>query len=313
MLKEINISIGCYMTYFYLILSQLTISFSIVVSKYLLVNISPYLILEFRFLMASILLFVMACKLEPNFDVRSLLTWSFKDKTAFIMQGLSAGFLFNILLLTGLKESSAGTAGIISSFLPFMIILFSLIFFKEKLTKQKFISLIIATLGLILVNYKNSTTQEHLFIGDLLIFLSLIPETAYYIMSNKYNYAISPLWNAMFMNLINAIAFFPFIFFVGFNLENLESLNIIVLNLLLGITTAAFYLLWNIVSTKINSATAGLFTTVMPIGTLILAAIFLGEPIKTYQVLGLTLIIIAIVMGIKKQEKIIRKYKPNLH
>ena len=52
-----------------------------------------------------------------------------------------------------------------------------------------------------------------------------------------------------------------------------------------------------------SGATAGLFTAVMPIGTLIIAWLFLGETILMLQMLGMLLVIFSIILNAIQQKK----------
>lgn len=284
------------LAYIYLILSQLTISFSIVASRHLVKANSIYFILEVRFLFAAILLFlyaIFAGKLKELW-VQQL---TFKQWFIFAFQTLCAGLFFNLFLLNGLKFTSAGTAGIISSFLPSMIVVLSIFFLREKLDKTKSLSLALATLGLLLVNlhHRHNPDLPLAFWGDFLVFLSLVPEAIFYVLAKKVSFDMSKLAIAFYMTFINALSFIPFLWIdLALGAPISSATQSVLLNLLLGLTTVGFYVFWYLGSEKLEASVASLFTAVMPMGALVFSAIFLHEKIYFLQLLGMVFILFAL-------------------
>ena len=120
-----------------LILSQIMVAVNIVGSKHLLTHISSLFILCARFIIASLflLLIYLALHRKSRYKTKA----SLKDlnaKTWFIIiaQALCAGVFFNFLFLTGLHYTDANVAGIITSVLPAIIALLSVIFLREHMT-----------------------------------------------------------------------------------------------------------------------------------------------------------------------------------
>ncbi|WP_264770462.1 DMT family transporter, partial [Coxiella burnetii] len=61
--------------------------------------------------------------------------------------------------------------------------------------------------------------------------------------------------------------------------------------------SALFYVFWFSGCNHVSSSSAGLITAFMPIATLIIAYLFLGERITVFQLLGLGLVILSIVFN----------------
>jgi|GEM_PF-4377775 len=81
-------------------------------------------------------------------------------------------------MLSGLHFTDATSTGLITSLLPAIVICINLIFFKQKLTKKIIISLAIAILGLILINYNTiESNANNNLIGNLLVLAALLPDT----------------------------------------------------------------------------------------------------------------------------------------
>ena len=227
-----------------------------------------------------------------------------KDKLLLIMQAICGGFLFNVLILYGMKTTSATSAGIISSITPIMIFILAAAFLHEKINLQKCIAIVIVMLGLLILNTgKTTTSAEGALFGNLLVLLAVIPEALFTILSKSVGKKLSGMEAVILVNLFNLILFIPFaiISIADFH-PMLISASVYGQLLIYGISGGIiFFLLWYRGLTKINANTAALFTGVMPVSTTILAFIFLNEPINNSEIIGMLMVIVAIFVGCKKQ------------
>jgi drug/metabolite transporter (DMT)-like permease len=187
-----------------------------------------------------------------------------RDKLLLFFQAMCGGFLFNVLILYGMKTTSAVSAGIISSIIPIVIFILAAILLREKITFQKGLAIIVVMLGLLILNSDmTSHAMEGALLGNCLVLLAVIPEALFTILSKS----------------------------VGKKISEMDA--VILINLFL------FFLLWYRGLTKINANTAALFTGVMPISTAILACVFLNEPLKYTDMIGMLFVIAAIFIGCK--------------
>lgn len=290
-------------SYIYLTLSQLMVGINIVGSKYLIKKMPIFILLETRFAFATIILIFLAklMVVTPTKNVHL----SKQDWSIIILQALCAGFLFNFLMLSGLHYTSANVAGIITSTLPLVISLLSFLFLREYLSITKWLCIVVATFGLIIINLTKMDTgnYQNTLVGDLLIFLALLPEAIYYLLAKKYGNQLPVLTISGWMNGINALVFIPFALFSIHNnfLANL-TLYDWSLALLIGLASALFYVFWYKGSAKVPLSIAALFTAVMPIGTLIIAWIFLNERLTWLQFIGMFLVLSAVILSARIKE-----------
>lgn len=254
----------------------------IVASKVLVQRYSPVMILCVRFAIASLLLLAMhfifsKAKLTP---LKQLTT---KDWIFIVLQALCAGAFFNILLLIGLHYTSA---------LPAIIAILSILFLKEKLTRNTMLYISLAVFRLILINTHNlNFNGNHHLLGSFFILLSLLPEATYYILSKIHRNKLPIFLVSCLMNLINL----PILFIIlSFNLGHsplVISHQSLLLFLLLGLGSGLFYVFWFLSCKKVPGSLAGMTTAFMPIATLIIATIFLGEQVTEWQLAGMLCII----------------------
>lgn len=289
-------------SYLLLILSQLMVGVNIVGSKYLITHQMPiFLLLETRFIFATVILFVLSKLFFKTRQPKKIIL-TFNDWGMIIIQALCAGFFFNCLMLLGLRYTSANIAGVITSTLPLVIAIMSFLFLKEYLSPLKWLCIVIATCGLIIINSAkiNSGNFQNTLLGDFIIFLALIPEAGYYLLAKIYQNKLPIMTISTWMNGINALIFIPFALFAE---RNTHYIDITFVDwgiaLIIGLASALFYVFWYSGSAKVQITNAALYTAVMPVGTLIIAWIFLGEKLDLIQYVGMIFVLGAIILSVK--------------
>ena len=223
-----------------------------------------------------------------------------RDWLYFITQALCAGFLFSLLSNYGIYYANANVAGIIMSALPAVITLFAILFLKERLTRAELACIASAVCGLLIVSAQHtSLRQSYNILGILLLCLALLPEATYYTLMKKHPIKASALSSAAMINCINIPLISVIIYLMHVNFFVAAYAQHWLLLLVVGIATGLFYVFWFLGSRLVSGSTAGIMTAFMPIGTLILSRIFLGESLGVYQLLGMLLIISSIIIYAK--------------
>ena len=282
----------------FLILAQIMIAINIVFAKILLESIPILVMLTIRFCIASFILLPLhwlspAAKLPLSHHFSQL---KLKDWLFILAEALAAGVLFNCLMLMGLNNTDANVAGIITSALPVIIALMSCIFLKEKLSGKTIVCILIATLGLVVLAYDKVRGVElnHSLKGDLLVFISLIPEAGYYIMTKIHPTRLPIFLVSSILNGINALILIALLAYFQLNVSNISMENWCIL-LALGLTAGLFYVFWLFGSQRIEGIKASLSTAAMPVATVILAWALLSEQLSGTQLLGMGLVILSIL------------------
>lgn len=292
---------GIVFGFFMIILCQFSASVNVVGSKHLVADLGIFFLMETRFLIAAIVLFIawllVGKKNNPKYvKVKSL---DRKDWILLILQALCAGAFFNLLLLLGMRYTSANNAAIITSAIPAMVALLSVFVLKQVLTRYKTICIVFATLGLFIINGSklNFGGSMTAFMGDILIVIAIIPESFYYVLSKVRTIKLPVLLLSSLINAINAIFMLPFVIIFSHDMPtHISNLDIFLL-LLVGIASGVFYIGWAKGSQYVDGATAGIMTALMPIFAIILSVIFLGEYIGLVQIIGMVLILASIVFS----------------
>lgn len=287
-------------SYGFLLIAQAMVGLSIVVSKDLLLTMSPLAIMTVRFGIAALFLLSMHA-LVGRKSKRVFRDMRAKEVALIVGQSLCAGALFNLFMLMGLHYTSASVAGIITSALPAIIALLSLIILREKLSLVTGFCITTAVLGLVVINLPNLTASSgNSLLGDALILLSLLPEAVYYILSKYQNNRIPVFLLAAMMAGINVPVFILMglvshqAIWVSMTLSQFETLCV------LAFSSAAFYVFWTWGSAGIRGTEAALTTAFMPIATLLIAFVYLHETISALQFAGMLLVMASIVLNAKR-------------
>jgi len=289
--------------YICLLLAQLSVGVTIVGSKFLIENMQPTVILLIRFSIGFILLLV-AHLLFGKQKIRILSTLTFKDWLYISAQALCAGALFNIFLLVGLNYTNASLAGIITSALPAIVAIFAIIFLKEKLTFFTGSCILLTLIGLVIINVSNFNINElRQLLGSGLILLALLPEAVYYMLAKIHKNKLPVFLLSALMNVINIPVFFIIVFFQHYTFSIDFSGMQLLLLLLVGLSSASFYVFWFLGCKQVSGVAAGLSTAFMPIATVILAWLFLRETTTMLQMIGMMLVISSILLNASRYLK----------
>ncbi|KTD28695.1 DMT family transporter [Legionella maceachernii] len=283
----------------FLILAQLMVGLNIVFSKCLVSSLPLLFILTLRFVLAAFILFPLhwltpakRLSLRHHFSQLNRQDWYF-----IFAQALTAGVLFNCLMLLGLHYTDANVAGIITSALPATIALMCWLILKEQISKKKGGCILFATLGLLVIAWDkwHKIGLHHSFFGDAIILLSLLPEATYYVLCKLHVNRLPVFLISSVINAINAVILLFFIPFFSFNPLMLFASTWLIL-IFLGLSSGLFYVFWYFGARRVDGTMASLSTAIMPVATVMLAWLILGEQLSYLQGLGMGLVILSIAV-----------------
>jgi len=154
-------------TYIKLFLGALFGGSTFVAGKILAVNLPPFTSAFLRFLLASLFLFLFVFK-----KYGKLPRINFPQFLLIIALGLTGIVGSNFFFFSGLKFITASRASIIISLNPAVITIFSILIFKDKMTKFKFTGIILSLIGVLIVISQGNLQvilQSNIGSGELFI------------------------------------------------------------------------------------------------------------------------------------------------
>jgi drug/metabolite transporter (DMT)-like permease len=216
------------------------------------------------------------------------------------LQALAGIVLFNALLMLGLDLTTAIASGIITSTTPAVIAMMSLAL-GDRLRLIGWIGVTLAVLGVVIVNLfgtADAGSATRPLLGATLVFLAVVGEALYTVLGKIAAPALKPVPMATLVTVYGFILFLPF---AATDIAELHPSDVplkgwlAIVYLALIVTVVAFAL-WFHGLQHVPASTAGAFTGMIPVGTIVATAIFLDEPVQPLHLAGMAVVIAGIVL-----------------
>ena len=220
-----------------------------------------------------------------------------------------AGFfgiaLFAVVLFSGLRYTSAVNTGVISASEPLWIALVAWILLRERLRRMQWIGIAVGAAGMMVIashGEPEGLAGLQVNIGDLLIVAAVVIWALYTVLVQKLSAGLSPLTVLMATAAIGSLFHLPF---YGWELAAGHDLHLDWPTLLAIGYGAIFGSLvafgaWNLGVGLIGANAAGIFLYLIPLFTIGLAAVFLGEALEPFHVVGGAVIVLGIVLATRR-------------
>ena len=279
--------------FFLLITAMLTWASSFIALKSAIGPLGPMSVVFGRMVVAS-LCFVYFIK-----DFLKL-KFSKKDIKYILLMTAFEPCLYFIFEAKALQYTTASQAGMITSMMPLMTAIGAFIALKEVITKKVIIGSLIAVIGAIWLSL-SAQSSEHAsnpLLGNFLEFCAMICG-AWYAISIRY---LSQRFSAIFLTAAQAfvglIFFFPLAIWEYNTLSMTLTDETILWILYLGIVvTIGGYGMFNLALSRIEASRASVFVNLIPVFTVILAYLFLGEVLKPVELLASGVILCGVIIS----------------
>lgn len=281
-------------SYLALASAMLIVGTSVVASKIVVDTLPIYTASMLRFLIAAIVLLVIVARSGglPKLTLRVHLTLA--------LLALVGLVLFNVLLLLGLDLTTAIASGIITSLTPAVVALLS-IPLGDRLRPAGWIGVTLAVAGVVIVNLfgtAEAASASRPLLGAALVFLAVIGEALYAVIGKVATASVKPIPMATLVTIYGFVLFLPF---AALDIRDLHPADVpikgwvAVVYLALIVTVVAFALWFNGLQ-HVPASTAGAFTGLIPVGTIVATALFLDEPVRWVHLAGIAAVMLGIVL-----------------
>ncbi|MEW5961669.1 MAG: DMT family transporter [Chloroflexota bacterium] len=281
--------------YFELSLARIIVGSSVVVGKLAIANFPVFLASEIRFIISCLILVPLLFKFEGGIKGLTKKEW-----LLLFLQALTGTFLFNVLLLYGLKFTSAAEGGIITSTTPAVVGVISFLFLKERLSTKKGLGIVLTVFGILALNVLGNALQMERgplpLLGNLLIFGAILGESLFIIFQKILSKTVSPLATATVVSGWGLLMFLPFSIYEAnrFNFLSTTPIDWLAVVYLAIFLTVIAFLLWFHGVTHVPASTAAVFTGFMPISGVLLSYLVLREPFSWVHILGVLCVLLGI-------------------
>ncbi len=235
---------------------------------------------------------------EPGARLRDL---NGRDWLYLLLQALCGGLLYMVLMLYGLRYTSAMTAGIITSTVPICVALLAVLLLGEKLHGRTAAALVLAFLGILAVNTASprADVAPWPLFGNMLMAGAVLAESLFVIFAKRTATVLAPYRMAFIINLMGTVLVAPF---ATHDLATFSPASvpwaIWLLPIFYALTSSALALvLWYRGLAVVPASEAAIFTSTFPISALAVSIIFLGEQPQWAHAMGLACVLSAIMLA----------------
>ena len=273
--------------YIYAFLTVIIWGTTALIAKAILTNIPDLETLAYSSIFAC-LFFVIFNSI--NGSIKELNKYSFKDYSIMAGLGFLGLFLYSAFYYYGISELTSQEACIINYLWPIMLVLFSCILLKEKMTIKKIIALLMSFIGIVvLVSGNHIISDSYAFIGVVSCILAAACYGLFSVLNKKYDYnqniSMMVVWViTLVCSFIGGLLTEQWVV-----VEGMQWLGLIWLGV---VTDAIAYLLWALALKDIeNSAVIANMAYLVPFISIVLSAVFLKEKITVNVIFALVLIV----------------------
>ncbi|MDP2793964.1 MAG: DMT family transporter [Sulfurisoma sp.] len=218
--------------------------------------------------------------------------------------GILGTCLYNALTYIGLQQTEAINGLLLNSFIPIVIVALAWAIQGKRVRPVEALGIAASFAGVLAVVARGDPRNLLLLtlnIGDIWILVSVVAWAAYTLLLPK-RPAAHPLAFLFVIALIGVLATLPFYLLEIAGGRHIHASTGSLLAIAYAGIFPAFlgFIFWNKGVEQVGASKAGLFIHLMPAFGILLAAVFLGEAMAAFHVVGISLIFGGIFLTTKK-------------
>lgn len=212
---------------------------------------------------------------------------SARDWRILFVLGLVGHAIYQVLFLGGVARTSVANSSLIFGCTPIVVTLFSAVAGHERITPLRWTGVLLSFLGIYLVVWQGQRQGASLA-GDLLIAGAVLTWAAFTIASRPLLNRHSPLVVTGFTMVVGAFGYLP----LGIpSLARLDWARVSAWAWIGMIYSAVFalvvaYLIWYTAVQRLGNSRTSLYSNVVPLVAMGVAALTIGEPLTVRKLLG---------------------------
>ena len=278
-------------------LAMVTVGSTVVVSKWIAHGLPPFTATALRFGLAlPVLVLLMRFTHTP---------WPRPDRHDQILLLCQAGVGsvgYTVLLILGLRWTPAADAGVVSGVLPAVTALVAVLALRERLGPFLVAGIGLATAGVLIIMFPSlvgmgagAVARPMTVVwGQLLVLGSVVCEALFILLNKRLRVAVQPLALSTLMVAGGlGLSGLPALLERAW-LQPIPSTALAAVAYYALVPTVLGFLLWFAGAARLRGAEAALLTALAPVSALVLAALFLGEPVGWVQMAGAACVLVAV-------------------
>lgn len=279
-----------------LLLAMTLYASSFIALKYAFTVYDPMLVIFGRMLIASCCFLLVGRRLTRRLEYRK------GDYKLLLFMALCEPCLYFIFEAKAIENTTASQAGMITAMLPIFVMVAAVFTLKEKITVRSWIGGLLAVAGVIWLTTAGvpSENAPNPVLGNILEIFAMVCATGYTISIRTLTRRYSPFFLTATQVFVGCLFYFPLVFFPTNSWPEqwqlLPGLAIVYLGAFVSLVA---YSLNNYGLKHIEANRAASFVNLIPIFSVLLGWLVLGERFSTGQVLAAAVIMTGVLLAQK--------------
>jgi len=290
-------------TYLLLVLVPIFWGGAFVAAKFVVHELPPFTVATIRFALATLCLLPLI-----YYQEKEKIRLQKEDLLGMLVLGLTGIFGYNALFFCGLQFTSATNGSLIIATNPIITFLLSAVFLKEQISWKKALGIVISFTGVTFVITNGNLThilEANYNIGDLMLMGAPLCWAIYSIVGKGILKKYSPLASTTYACGFGTLMLLPFSLYEltqkGFAIVGQTSfLGWLAIVYMAVFASVLGFVWWYKGVEKIGASRTSIFTNLVPVSAVVLAALLLGEQITGGDILGAGLVISGVYLTTKK-------------
>lgn len=262
-------------------------------------KLSPVLLTYFRMLFATLIIFPYMMKKESHWRLEK---WQIKYVFSTGIVGMIG---YHILFFTALKFTTVTNSSIINATNPILTTILAAVILKDKLPAKKMIFVLTAFIGVAttIVNWDLSKIINMSFNkGDLIMMMATTCWASYSIIVKKVMHHFTPLKLTTYTFLASVIVLTPFAAreLMVTDISQVGMMPFVAVLYMAIFPTVIGYTIQQVAIKELGPRAMALFINLVPIFSVIMATLLLGETFNYMNIISGGIIIGSVIMVLKK-------------
>jgi len=251
------------------------------------VGLGKSIIAEVPVLLFALLRFLIAIAcLSPWYRPARMRQVSRAEWLNLFLMAFFGTFMFTLLMLGGVRLTSAMAAGVITSTIPATVAILSWLWLRERLSRRTMMSVLLAVAGIAVLNiarggggHGDSAGGSGALIGNLMILGAVVCESIYVILSRRLSQTLAAIEICAYTHLIGGALMLPLglVPLLTFDFGSVGTTTWAML-LWYALSASVFsFWLWMKGIRHVPAQLAGVFTSVLPVAAAVYGIVVLGE------------------------------------
>jgi drug/metabolite transporter (DMT)-like permease len=221
-----------------------------------------------------------------------------RDWFDLVWLGLVGHFAYQFCFVGGVDATSVSNAALIIGATPVAVAVFSALLGRERIAPLHWAGAAVSVTGIYFVVGRSAEFGGATFDGDLLVMISVVCWAAYTLGASRLIARHSPLFVTGMTMAIGGLPYvaatLPLFITADWGQVSAWTWASLVLSALLALNVA--YLIWYVGVQRLGAARTSMYSNMVPIAAMLVAAVWLGEPLTNTKIVGATAVVTGVLL-----------------